>query len=751
MRLLVIDDSPDDVDILSKNLRIARFMLKSQRVFDAATLQEALDSGKWDVVVSEYTLKNFNGRLALDMIKKRKPELPVLLYVSHVNDEEMSSIMKAGVRDVINKSRPARIVPAIERELDTARERKEYRRAARLLKQLEDKHRAMIEGTKDAVAFVQDGMHIDANTTYITMFGYSNMEELSDISALSLVQKKDYDSFKNFLRKAAKGIIPDEPVEFVGKKQDGSGVDFEARVASVDHNGESCLQLTIRNITKRKAAENRLQYLSQRDPLTGLYNRHYFSKLLSDALDDCKKNQGQHILVYFDIYELKKINDDLGYTAGDRALLKITKIFKEVVDEDAILSRFGGDEFILLLKGKAEIEGKNIERQLNQLLAGTKLSEKGKSHNCNCVSKVTVFGSRSGSLQEVIAEATAVTLPAGVEIPDSPKRRKKVAKPQGAAAAISASTPAGAKKIEKKRPAQPVAKQKTAPAAKARPATGGSAKTKVQRVMGPSPMQQKIQDALNNNRFMLVYQPIINLHGDAEEYYEVLVRMVDENEELVFPGEFIAEAERSGQIKEIDRWVVEHAIEALAALHRDGREAAFFINMAEITLGDSAYIPLVRKTLEKTDLDGQYLLFELDKSAAARNIDATSRFANLLKEFGASISIDNCDLDLEALLNLPRQSVQFIKIPHALVREAANNDGMQQKLTQTMEMAEKLDIRTVAMGIEDAGSLSDLWTFGFEYVQGYYFQQAEAEINYDFNGEDETELSGDNLGSGWTQ
>lgn len=749
---MVVDDSPDDVDILAKNLRIARFMLKTQRVFDAASLQEALERGKWDMVVSEWKLKNFSGRLALDMVKKRKPDLPFILYTSHISDQDMATVMGIGVRDVVNKSRPARIVPAIGRELDTAVERKEHRRAARLLKQLEDKHRAMIEGTKDAVAFIHDGVHIDANPTYLSMFGYGDADELLNVPALSLVEKKDYDNFKNFLRKAAKGIIPDEPIEFVGKKQDGSGVDFEALVASVEHNGENCLQLTVRNITKRKAAENRLQYLSQRDPLTGLYNRHYFSKLLSSALDDCKKNGGQHVLVYFDIYELKKINDSLGYTAGDRALLKITKLLKEAIDEDITLARFGGDEFILLLEGKAEIEGKNIEGQLKQLLAETKLSDKGKTLGCNCVSRVTVFGSTSGSLQDVITKATSVALPAGVEV-DSPKRKKK-AKPQGAAEAISAASPAKSKSAPEKKPtAAPASKPKPAtPKPAAKPATSaGSAKSKVQRAMGPSPMQQKIKEALANNRFMLVYQPIINLHGDAEEYYEVLVRMVDENEELVSPGEFMAEAERSGQIKEIDRWVVEHAIEALAALHRDGREAVFFINMAEITLGDSSYIPLVKQTLEKAELDGQYLLFELDKSAAARNVDATSRLANLVKDFGANLSIDNCDLDLEALLNLPRQSVQFIKIPHALVREASNNEGMQQKLTQTMEMAEKLDVRTVAKGIEDAGSLSDLWTFGFEYVQGYYFQQAEAEISYDFAGEDEAELSGDTLSSGWAQ
>jgi len=756
LRLLIVDDSPDDTDLLAKNLRIARFMLKTDRVTDAAGLQHALDKGKWDLVVTEDKLKNFTGRLALETVKRLNPTLPVIVYANEIDDASMVAIMHAGARDVVIKSRNARIIPAIERELDVAAARKEYRNMMDMAKEMEDKHKAMVAGAKDAMCYIHDGVHLDANQLYLNLFGYSTLQDLEAIPVLELIDKEDHERFKTLLRKAANNKPFDGSTEFTCKKNDGTAVYIDISVANVSHKGENCQQLTVKDITKRKAAENRLKYLSQRDPLTGLYNRHHFTKLLSDVIEKLKTDKIPTALIYIDLYDLKDINAELGYTTGDRILLKITKMFRESLAEKATIARVGGDEFAILLEDSTLKDAKKTADILKQQLQKTLLIDKGQKHSCNCATSITLIDDASLNAQDIMARAVAEC---GDETPE-PKaatpapNQKPVVNQQAATDKPKPAQPAQASKVttpQQPRPA-PQAKPST-PAPKPAAEMPKPAAARPQpAVAQASPWKQRIQQALKENRFKLVYQPIINLHGDADEFFEVLVRMIGDNGHLIPPGEFFAEAERSGLMKDIDFWVTEHAVEALGSLHSDGRKATFFINLSLATCKDKNFMAWVKESLESARVHGSHLVFELEESdIASGNEDTNKELMEKLTSLGSVISIDNCGLTLDTILNLPRQCVGYMKINRAQVSVAAGNVDKRDSLTAMLAMATKLEVKSVAKGIEDAHSLTDLWTFGFQYVQGNYFQHADSEISYDFTPEDETELSSDAMPSSWSR
>ena len=758
LRLLIVDDSPDDADLLSKNLRLARFMLKTERVINASAMQTALQKGKWDLVVCESTLVNLNCQLALDTVKRINPSIPFIIFTKNMGDDEMVEIMRAGARDVVLKSRPARIIPAIERELDVAAARNETRRVMGLVKEMETKHKAMIEGTRDAVCYCHEGMHIDANPMYLDMFGYDNLQELEVIPVMDLIEKEDHERFKRVLRKATKNKAITESTEFACKKKGGGQLYIDLSIATVNHKGENCLQLTVQDITKRKAAENRLKYLSQRDPLTGLYNRHHFMKMLSDLIEEIKAGEKPAVLIYLDLYDLKDINAELGYTAGDRLLLKITKMFRETLGADTTIARVGGDEFTVLLENASLKEGRTTTEKIKELFQKTLLSEKGKKHECNCASSITIINDKSGTAQDIITKAgiecdqerpqAVITEKAAAAKPATPKpvEKKPVTKPRPAESKPAAAKPATPKPVEKKPVTKPRPAESTPVVAK--PAAPGSTSTSQS-----SPWVKRIQEALKDNRFKLVYQPTISLHGETDEYFEVLVRMIDENNNMIPPSQFLAAAEKSGQIKDIDYWVTEHAAESLASLHAEGREAKFFINLSMATCQDKNYMNWVKESLDNAKLDGRYLVFELEESDILNNSEETNKkIIKDLTSLGGSVSIDNCGLSLDSVLNLPRQSIAFIKIPNSAVESASANIDKKESLTAMLAMAVKLEVKSVAKAIEDAHSLTDLWTFGFEYVQGNYFQQADEEITYDFTPEDEAELSSEDIQqSSWTQ
>ncbi len=762
LRLLVIDDSPDDADALAKSLRIARFMLKTKRVNDAAGLQGALTNSKWDVVIAEHKLHGLKSRNAFDLVRGNHPDLPFIIYTSDISDEETIDLMNSGVRDVIHKSRNARIVPAISRELRVLEEKKEHLRALRATKEIEEKHRTMVEGSHEAVAYMLDGLHVEVNHAYLSLFGYEKFAELEILPVLDLIDKASQADFKSALRKTNKNIKLDGPIELAARKKDDSIINLEATLAPVDLKGEKCIQITVSDVSKRKAAENRLQYLSQRDPLTGLYNRHHFVRLLDEAIHSAKKTKG--VLLYINLYDLKNIIQSLGYTAGDRMLLKITKLLRDTLGSDTELARLGSDDFAVIYKDKSQADGTSIARELEKVITKSPISEKGENYFCHFISSITPLAGGENALALLTQAQTAceqdmpevsipkpkpVTQPAAPTVQDNNVVPFTETSEQSDDRIELEQAPAHLSIEQTKEKPTPAPKTVATPEPAPAPKTAPEPTPEVAAHSGEPVWQARIATALTNNSFRLAYQPMINLHGEPEEYYEVLVRMMDETGRLLLPGEFMPQAEQTNQLMEIDRWVILRSIEALSAMHSEGREATFFINLSHTAFADEKLAPLVKQYIDASGINPRHCVFELDEDVISKNLAIANELIGDLSDIGCPISVDNFSMNVSVLLNLPRHTVRYVKVNSSDI-EKMGETSEDEELDSSLAMIEKLEISKVAKCVEDAASLSILWTRGFEYVQGNYFQGAETETNYDFSGEDETTLSSDDVSASWS-
>ncbi|MBE9516290.1 MAG: EAL domain-containing protein [Proteobacteria bacterium] len=750
LRLLAIDDYPDDVDTLAKKLRIARFMLKSKRVTDAASLQEALNSSKWDVVVSEYTLKSFNAQMALDVVRSSNPNIPFLVYTKGISDDELTGIMQAGARDVINKARSARIVPVIERELQVSEDRKEHARAMQAMKKMEEKHQAMVESTNEAMCYSHDGLHIDANQTYLAMFGYDNLEELEVIPVLNLISKEDHGRFKDYLRKTNKGLESTESTEFSAIKKDDTSFDIEIVASKVTHKDQECTQIKVVDISNRKAAEKRLQFLSQRDPLTGLYNRPYFSKLLSRALDDAKNQQTHSALLYIDMYDLIEINAELGYTAGDRALVKIAKEIEKILGKDGVVARISGVEFAALIKNQGIAVANNLAMNIEDQLESLILHEKGKQHGCSCTTTIIMVTSESANahslLDQGLKESEAKRPASFAHVAPARTAETEEVKETASSLGMIPDMDANEETVPPPEPTiieEPVEVVSSQPEPEPEPKPAPKPESRPARKRNMSELGKDIARALIENRFQLAYQPVVHLQGEGDEFFEVLLRMNSTSGKSISPAEFIPEATRTGQMQAIDRWVAIESIKALAALHAEGRKATFFINLSAASFNDSSLSPIVKQALNEALIPPENVVFEIDAPDLKKQHAAISQMVSDLCELECVISLDNSEADLTAALSLPRHSVRYIKLDCDIISDAMSNGQKREALKSMLEMARKLDIQVIGKKIQDAGSLSDIWSSGIEYVQGNYFQQASDSLDFEFDTGDEAELSSD--------
>lgn len=725
LRLLIVDDSPDDAELAVATLRKAGFMLKNQRVQDLASMQTALDKGTWDVVLSEYTLPHFGGQLALDLVKRAHLDIPFIVVTRNIRDPDLTKIMRNGAHDVVLKSQSARLAPVVERELRVSEERRLFRQMSQTLNEVENKNRAIIAGSREAICYCQDGMHIDANKTYLEMFGYADLSEIEGVPFLNLIEKSDHVRFKDHLRKAS-SQHPAAPQEFLAAKKDGSHFHAELAISLVILNGENCTQFVVSDISKRKAVENRLQYLSQHDPLTGLFNRHHFTQELTKTLAKVKNESSRCSLLYLDLNELKEINDTLGHAAGDRLLLKIARMFREKLGESTILARFSGDEFTALLHDMGEDAIKEAVKSLCSSLKETTFTEGGKTFRCDGTVGVVVIDKNADNAQSVLNEAYQICQH---HRPKKPALAAKVPAPEVVTVPTPAAIPALAPVST---PAVPAAEVH-----KATPPIPASAMD----------WEARLKTALKNDGFQLAYQPIVNLHGEPEEYFEVLLRLVGRHGELIHAGEFMAAAEQLGLLAEIDRWVIDQSIQSLAALHRDRRHASFFVNLCPDALKNPDLISMIQKQLTAAKVNPKYLVLEADEPAVMASPADAARFMQALHKIGCRFSVDNFGNNLATLNRLRDMPIDFLKIAGSLIRNLSTDVLTRTSLKAIIDLAKAMNKQTIAKFVEQADDLGILWNLGFDYVQGNYFQQADAHTDYEFA--DETTLSSDTSGPTW--
>lgn len=759
LRVLIVDDSPDDAELAATALRKSSYMLKTQRVQDLSAMQAALEKSVWDVVVCELTLAQFGAPMALDLMKRLSQTAPLIVFTHTVKEADVQKIMRAGAVDIIRKDEPFRLGPVVERELRVAGERAQWQIVAKQLNELESKHRAVVESAREAIGYCQDGMHIDANPTYLELFGYTK-GDLEGVPLMNLIDKNDQQRFKEYLRKNSS-----DPQEFLAVKKDGGRLHIELLASQITLNNESCTQIVVTDVSKRKAAESRLQYLNQHDPLTGLYNRHYFLQALNDAVDKARKTGATSGVIYLDLNQIKAVNEEFGHAAGDRMLLKVARVFRDKLGDQVLLARFGGDEFAVLLNNVSDMQLKATAENLYVTLKDSSFTESGKTFTFHCNFGTVHVGKNTPDAQKLLSDvyhaaqrgqtsvpppkaapAPAAAAPAPIPMPASTLIAAPApAPPPPPPPSLITSAPLMPTGMADIAPLNPVATPiaSTADVPKIEPRRPAP---KLTAVSGEWPT--RLKEALEKNAFELMYQPIVNLHGEPAELFEVLVRLPGADGKIFTAGEFMPTAESAGLGPAIDRWVTQRAIEALRDLHREDRRATFFVNLCPASFRDPELIILTQKQMFAAGFKPKYLCFEADEEAILAAPAEARTFMQAVKKLGCAFTVDNFGNNMSNLNQLKDLPIDCLKIAGAHIRDLGEDHVAQTSLKALIHIAKAMEKKVIAKSVERAEDLAILWNLGVDYVQGHYFQEAGSHLSYDFG--TEATLSSEVAAPNWT-
>lgn len=426
-----------------------------------------------------------------------------------------------------------------------------------------------------------------------------------------------------------------------------------------------------RDISKRKQLEAKLLYLADHDPLTHLFGRRRFQEELGRELARARRQRTVGALLFIDLDEFKYVNDSLGHNAGDQLLVSVAKLLSSRLRESDLIARLGGDEFGILLPDSKPRQAQQVAGQLLEAIRHHAIMVEGQPVGITASIGIALYPKQGKTVEELSSRA------------DLAMYQAKVRGRNG----FVVYTP------DKDWQAQVAL-----------------------RLSG----EKQIREALEKERFLLHAQPIMDLRSGRIVQYEVLVRMLDDQDRLVMPGAFIGIAERFGLIHALESWVVSHAVRVLRQLMDAGRDVRMSVNLSGKSLSNSELVVTIQREIADSGVDPSRLTFEVTETAAITDTSEALNFATALKELGCKLALDDFGVGFLSLHHLKYLPVDYLKIDGSFVRDLPRNRVDQHLVKTIVEVSRALNKNTIAEFVSDEETVCLLRECGVDYAQGYH-------------------------------
>lgn len=461
-------------------------------------------------------------------------------------------------------------------------------------------------------------------------------------------------------------------------RADGTQVAVEGSVAPV-HGRDNRIAGTLvllQDVSQLRKIANSLAHEASHDALTGLVNRRAFQARLETAFEGSLKRNESHALCYLDLDQFKVINDSCGHAAGDQLLCKVSEQLKSMLHANATLARLGGDEFGLLIQNAGLDEAVRIAERMLSAIKALRFNWEGKTFTIGVSIGVTVMTRRSGDVKAVVSIADAACYVAK----EKGRNRVQVFNPDD---------------IELDQRQQEM------------------------RVLS------RITSALDENRYILYYQPIIPVcasHEDRKQHCEILVRMINTDGTLVQPAQFIPAAERYNLMPALDRWIIKRVFEAFHKRYPTRelkRTQQWSVNISGASLSCDGFFEFIRDQAARNEIEPQSICFEITETAAIADIQRVSKFLWGLRIDGFRVALDDFGIGMSSFSYLKSLPVDYVKIDGEFVKNILDDKVSLAMTEAIIRVAGVMGIQTVAEYVENIAILEKLREIGVSYAQGY--------------------------------
>jgi len=680
--LLVVSADNGAVNRLISHLRNAGLSLRPTLASSTAQLSALLTQEPWDAVLLQDSAElSISDTLAL--LAKYQQDVPVLLLRSNEpSDAELLPLFRQGIRAVVPLRAADRLVTELTREAQRVLLRNKLRQRERQLQELEKRHQQILAESPTALSYVLDGVHLYCNPSHAGLFGYPDVATISTTPLLNLVSLAARPALKALLADAEQG--PRSGM-LLARHHDGSEQELQFSFSPVMYQGKACLQMTVQPAAGNATLEAEVERLGQQDLLTRLDGRGHFLLRLENAIRAAVQQARFSSFILVQIEDFDDIAEALGRSSSNLVLNDIAQELQGALSRSVTAGRLEEHVFGLWLEDgdpdAALALCEEIRDRINSRVSSAMLA----SLELRCSVGMTLINGHALNAEELLERA----------------RLNLQLKPQAGS-------------------------------------SGGGFHIGDSLQHDAAEMLDYLQSALLERRFKPLYQPIVGIKGNTRRSYEVLIRLLDRDDNEIRPGAFLPLATMNGMGEDIDRMVVQMAMEALLT---SPEVQQLSVNITENTLLSHTFLPWLSAQLTQQRLPAERLAIDVSEIALHASLEPAIAFCQGLAVLGIPLTISNFGCALESFALLERVKPALVILDETIVRDLIYSSHQKANVQSLVRTLHARHVQVVTPRVEDMAVLPVLWDIGVDYAQGYCLQAPSDAMNYEFVEDEEITLS----------
>jgi diguanylate cyclase (GGDEF)-like protein/PAS domain S-box-containing protein len=687
LRVLLVASSSEAVEPLSDELVRAGYNVVSTLVNTRDSMDRALRSENWDVILSEDPSPGLGSLAALDLVGERQCDIPFLVISDRIDADRAIELLKAGAHDCIPKGSLDRMVPSLERERAGARMRRQRRLGRKSVQESEAQLReALLDYAHRfrAVAEISNGLIYEWDLQNGSVGWYADIDEKLGYAQggfprtreawESILYPEDRD---RVVAAVDRHLKTGEPFyeEYRVSRRDGTLLawsDSGKVVPDIQGNPTRWIGVVTDSAESRQAKE-KIKYFAVHDALTGLPNRALFNDRATIALAQARRGDQKVAILVLDLDRFNTINESFGYPFGDQFVCHVAARIRAGIRAGDTVARLGGDEFAILIQRIRSEE--DAARIAQKFLEAIRLPFSVDQRELFITTSIgaSTYPTDGSDVETLLRNADAAL-----------RRAKEHGRDNY---------------------------QLYSPEMNARAA---------ERLT----LENRLRQALPAEQLVLFYQPVIDLSSGRICGAEALLRWLHPELGVLSPSEFVPLAEMSGLIMPIGQWVLNASCEQIREWHDLGcSNLRATVNVSPRQFQQPDFVVDVARAIEDSRIPPASLDLEITESSAMRDLEGSIEKLRELKRLNVRISLDDFGTGFASLNHLRRFPLDRIKLDRLFVQELPGNPDHCALAKGVITMAHALRLSIVAEGVETAEQLAFLRDEGCDEAQGYFFSQ----------------------------
>lgn len=673
IKLLFISAQHSQANQLLACLRNEGLALQSMGLNASDNIEEQLKLRQWDLIVC-FESDGIEVASVLATLKQEDLNTPLIFIALADSDKPPLEALTLGARDVISGWDKQKILFAIKREVSSYRVIKDNRRLSINLKELEKSHHLLLNSARDAFSYIHEGMHIYCNQSYVNIFAYDSIEHINTTPLLDLVIPEDSLRLKELLSST---ITHDTKITLKALQADGKKTSVEMTFSPVRYDSENCLQLCVHFAHGNNLFAEQKKEIQSQDLLTRLYNKTYFMQKIEEAIGGAIELDILSSLLIIQVNEFVDIQTTIGKSNTNIMLNDIAQFLQNAIKKSFSAARLDDDVFGLLLDNSNPQEAielaEFIQGKVNNYITSAVLP----SIQLSCSIGIAVINVHALDAEDILskAEVNLNALPSKQNIP-------------------------GEFHIN------------------------GSMEHQA------NEMISYLKLALKENRFKLLFQPLVNIKSNGANGYEILTRMLDSDNNDISPNNFIPLANLNGMGEDIDKAVLSSALQRIQEVEPSPYK--FIITLTNNSLVSPTFLPWLSEKLQALKIPSDSLIIQISEIDITNSLKHTIQFCEGLDELGLNKAVCHFGCSIKPLEYLQTIQPNYVKLDKTIIRDIAYSSHQKNSVQDLILDIHSKGFKVAAPQIEELNLLPLLWEIGIDFAQGYCLQEPSQDMNYDF-------------------